>query len=153
MLAGDVEEQALQVLKRGGNSEPFDRSKLVTSLLTACAKRPVSLLQVEAMVDEIEDALSRQARVEVPSTLIGEMVMEKLKPLDRVAYVRFASVYRQFSDLDHFLLEVKRLAKSYQADKVNRLVKQISPDKKSGGRRAAHREAKGKSLTSAGLKD
>jgi transcriptional repressor NrdR len=97
-----VEERALQVLKRGGSSEAFDRSKLVASLLTACAKRPVSLLQVEAIVDEIDDALSRQARVEVPSTLIGEMVMERLKPLDRVAYVRFASVYRDFQDEDEF---------------------------------------------------
>jgi transcriptional repressor NrdR len=97
-----VEDRALQVLKRGGSSEAFDRAKLVSSLLTACAKRPVSGAQVEAIADQIEDALSRQAGVEVPSTLIGEMVMDRLKPLDRVAYVRFASVYRDFQDEDEF---------------------------------------------------
>lgn len=97
-----VEERPLQVLKRGGSSEEFDRAKLITSVKTACAKRPVSLAQVEAIVDEIEDRLSRQAGVEVSSELIGELVMERLKPLDRVAYVRFASVYRDFQDEDEF---------------------------------------------------
>ncbi len=97
-----VEERPLQVLKRGGSSEEYDRAKLVTSVQTACTKRPVSLSQVEAIVDQIEDQLSSQAGVEIPTTLIGEMVMERLKPLDRVAYVRFASVYRDFQDEDEF---------------------------------------------------
>ncbi len=97
-----IEERPVQVLKRGGSSEEFDRAKLVRSVQTACAKRPVSLSQVEAIVDQIEDAISRQAGVEVPSNLIGEMVMDRLKPLDRVAYVRFASVYRDFQDEDEF---------------------------------------------------
>ena len=97
-----IEERPVRVLKRGGSSEEFDRGKLIRSVLTASAKRPVSLLQVEAIVDQVEDTLSRQAGGEVPSASIGELVMERLKPLDRVAYVRFASVYRDFQDEDEF---------------------------------------------------
>jgi len=90
------------VLKREGNTEEFDRQKLIRSLEVACAKRPVPASEVEAIVEEIEDRLSRQAGVEVPTSEIGELVMERLKPLDRVAYVRFASVYRNFQDVDEF---------------------------------------------------
>jgi transcriptional repressor NrdR len=97
-----VEEQPIQVLKRTGSSEEFDREKLVRAIRTACAKRPVSLAQVEAIADEVEEALSKEAGIEVESKLIGELVMERLKPLDRVAYVRFASVYRDFQDEDEF---------------------------------------------------
>lgn len=97
-----VEERPIQVLKRGGDSEEFDRAKLIRAIQTACAKRPVSLAQVEGIADEVEDALSKQAGVEVLSGVIGELVMDRLKPLDRVAYVRFASVYRDFQDEDEF---------------------------------------------------
>ena len=97
-----VEERPIQVLKREGNTEEFDRQKLIRSLEVACAKRPVPASEVEAIVEEIEDRLSRQAGVEVPTSEIGELVMERLKPLDRVAYVRFASVYRNFQDVDEF---------------------------------------------------
>jgi transcriptional repressor NrdR len=97
-----VEERPLQILKAGGSSEEFDRGKLLRSIQLACAKRPVSASRIEALVDGIEDLLSRQAGVEVPSSRIGELVMEELKPLDRVAYVRFASVYRNFQDIDEF---------------------------------------------------
>jgi transcriptional repressor NrdR len=97
-----IQERPVRVLKRGGSSEEFDRDKLIQSVLTASAKRRVSLAQVEEIVDQIEDALSRQAGAEVPSVAIGELVMEALKPLDRVAYVRFASVYRDFQDEDEF---------------------------------------------------
>ncbi|MEX0936143.1 MAG: transcriptional regulator NrdR [Gemmatimonadota bacterium] len=97
-----VEERPMQVLKRDGSSEEFDRAKLVRAMKTACAKRPVSLAQVDAIADQIEDGLSSRAGMEVPSARIGEMVMERLKPLDRVAYVRFASVYRDFQDEDEF---------------------------------------------------
>ena len=97
-----VEERPVQVLKRGGSSEEFDRDKLVRAMQTACAKRPVSLSLIEAIVDQVEDILSQQAGVEIPSALIGEMIMDRLKPLDRVAYVRFASVYRDFQDEDEF---------------------------------------------------
>lgn len=97
-----VEERPLQVLKRGGSSEEFDRGKLVRAIQTACAKRPVSMTDVEAIADEVEDALTRGAGLEVRSQHIGEMVMDRLKPLDRVAYVRFASVYRNFQDVGEF---------------------------------------------------
>jgi transcriptional repressor NrdR len=97
-----VEERPVQVLKRGGSVEEFDRSKLIRAVRTACARRAVSLTEIEGIADEIEDTLARQAGVEVKSSLIGEMVMERLKPLDRVAYVRFASVYRNFQDPDEF---------------------------------------------------
>ena len=97
-----VEARTIQVLKRDGSAEEFDREKLVNSLRIACAKRPVSASQVETLADQIEDELSGQAGVEVPSSLLGEMVMDGLKPLDRVAYVRFASVYRNFQDIEEF---------------------------------------------------
>ncbi|MEX0842928.1 MAG: transcriptional regulator NrdR [Gemmatimonadota bacterium] len=97
-----VEERPIQVLKRSGASEDFDRTKLVRAIKLACAKRPVSHVAVEEIADRVEDAVSREAGVEVPSALIGRMVMEALKPLDRVAYVRFASVYRNFQDADEF---------------------------------------------------
>lgn len=97
-----VEERPIQVLKREGESEEFDRGKLLRSVLVACAKRPVSASQAEAIVDEIEDAISSEASPEVKSARIGQMVMERLKPLDRVAYVRFASVYKDFQDPEEF---------------------------------------------------
>jgi transcriptional repressor NrdR len=97
-----VEERPVQVLKRGGSAEEFDRAKLLKAIRTACAKRPVSMTEMEAIADAVEDAVTRQAGVEVASSLIGELVMDRLKPLDRVAYVRFASVYRNFQDVDEF---------------------------------------------------
>ncbi|HIF21450.1 MAG TPA: transcriptional repressor NrdR [Gemmatimonadetes bacterium] len=97
-----IEERPMQVLKRSGAVEDFDRSKLLDSVRVACAKRPVSASQMEALIDDIEDGLSRQAGVEVPSVQLGALVMERLSPLDRVAYVRFASVYRNFQDAGEF---------------------------------------------------
>jgi transcriptional repressor NrdR len=104
-----VEARTVQVLKRDGSAEDLDREKLVRGLRIASAKRPVSASQIEGLVDDIQDELSRQAGVEVSSSLIGEMVMERLKPLDRVAYVRFASVYRNFQDVEEFQLLVDDL--------------------------------------------
>jgi transcriptional repressor NrdR len=97
-----IQERPMQVLKRSGAVEDFDRSKLLDSVRVACAKRPVSASQMEALIDDIEDGLSRQAGVEVPSVQLGALVMERLSPLDRVAYVRFASVYRNFQDAGEF---------------------------------------------------
>jgi transcriptional repressor NrdR len=97
-----VEERPIQVLKRSGAVEEYDRAKLIRAVRTACAKRPVSMTAIEEIADTVEDMLGRQAGVEVPSHRIGELVMEHLKPLDRVAYVRFASVYRNFQDVDEF---------------------------------------------------
>ncbi len=111
-----VEERPIQVLKQGGSSEEFDREKLVRAIRTACAKRPVSLAQVEAITDEIEDALSKETGLEVPSQLIGELVMERLKPIDRVAYVRFASVYRDFQGEDEFQEFVREMKERGQRE-------------------------------------
>jgi transcriptional repressor NrdR len=97
-----VEARPIQVLKADGSAQEFDREKLLRSLQIACAKRPVSASEMEALVEGIEDELSRLAGVEVASSFIGELIMDRLKPLDRVAYVRFASVYRNFQDIDEF---------------------------------------------------
>ena len=97
-----VEERTIQVLKRSGAVEDFDRGKLLDSVKVACAKRPVSASAMEALIDGVEDVLSRRAGVEVPSVELGAMVMERLSPLDRVAYVRYASVYRNFQDAGEF---------------------------------------------------
>ena len=97
-----VEERPIQVLKRSGAIEDFDRAKLLRSVKIACAKRPVSAHDMESLIDDIEDAFSRQAGVEIPSVKLGALVMERLAPLDRVAYVRYASVYRNFREAKDF---------------------------------------------------
>jgi len=97
-----VEERPVQVLKQSGAVEEYDRTKLIRAVRTACAKRPVSMSAIEEIADLVEDTLGGQAGVEVPSQRIGELVMAHLKPLDRVAYVRFASVYRNFQDVGEF---------------------------------------------------
>jgi transcriptional repressor NrdR len=97
-----VEERPIQVLKRSRAAEDFDRTKLLGSVKVACAKRPVSASEMEALVDRIEEDLSREAGVEIESARIGELVMEALQKLDRVAYVRYASVYRNFQDAGEF---------------------------------------------------
>jgi transcriptional repressor NrdR len=98
----NVEERPLRVAKRDGSGEDFERSKLLRSVTLACAKRPVTEADIEAVVDDVEENLARTASFEVTSTQIGEAVMQLLAPLDRVAYVRFASVYRNFQDIGEF---------------------------------------------------
>ena len=97
-----VENRPLLVVKQDGRTEQFQRTKLLRSIVVACAKRPVPQSEIDALVDDIEDALTRRLTSEAPASLIGEMVMERLAPLDRVAYVRFASVYRNFQDIGEF---------------------------------------------------
>jgi transcriptional repressor NrdR len=115
-----VEERPIQVLKRSGAIEDFDRSKLLRSVKVACAKRPVSLARMEALVDDIEDVFSRQAGAEVPSERLGELVMERLNPIDRVAYVRFASVYRNFQDAGEFQEIVDEIADAQRREEQRR---------------------------------
>ena len=98
----EIEELRLLVIKRSGAREPFEKNKLRRAVETACKKRPVGDEQVSALVDEIERQLYSRQDKEVPSGEIGEMVMERLRGLDQVAYVRFASVYRQFEDAQQF---------------------------------------------------
>jgi transcriptional repressor NrdR len=102
-----IEEVAQMVIKKDGRRENFDRWKLKSGLLKAVEKRPIGLEQVDAMIDEIERELFNTTEHEVTTAAIGESVMSKLKQLDEVAYVRFASVYRQFKDLNEFMSELK----------------------------------------------
>jgi len=104
-----VEEIPLIVIKKDGRREAFNRNKILNGLLKACEKRPISLNILEEIVNEVEKQLYGLMQTEVKSQLIGEMVMEKLKNIDDVAYVRFASVYRQFKDLNSFLEELSKL--------------------------------------------
>lgn len=101
----------LIVLKKDGRREQFDRKKLLTGMLKATEKRPVSMDQIEKAVDEIERELRQRETIEIPSADMGEVVMNKLKSLDQVAYIRFASVYRSFDNLESFEKEVKSLLK------------------------------------------
>jgi transcriptional repressor NrdR len=115
-----VEERPIQVLKRSGAVEPFDRGKLLDSVRVACAKRPVSASQMEELVDRIEDELSREVALEVPSVRLGARVMDLLRPLDRVAYVRFASVYRNFQDAGEFQEFVDEMAAAQAREELSR---------------------------------
>lgn len=97
-----VQSTALLVVKRDGRRQEFEREKLLASIVTACAKRPIPFRNIERIVQGIERQLQGMGRAEVPALAIGEMVMEQLRKLDRVAYVRWASVYRDFQDLESF---------------------------------------------------
>ena len=102
-----IEDVSLMVIKKDGRREPFDRKKVLSGILKACEKRPISMEQMENMVVQIERLIQKKSDREVPSSKLGELVMEKLKALDDVAYVRFASVYRQFKDVNQFMSELK----------------------------------------------
>lgn len=104
-----IEEVPLVIIKKDGSREVYQRGKLINGFLKACEKRPVSLKQIEEVVDEIEKELYNSLDKEIDSKKIGEMVMKRLKQLDDVAYVRFASVYRQFKDLNTFMEELNKL--------------------------------------------
>jgi len=104
-----IEQGTLTVIKSSGQREPFDRYKLLYGIKLACNKRPVSAKEIEAMVDDIENLIKARFKAEVTSQDIGELVMEKLRQTDEIAYVRFASVYRKFKDKAEFLEEMKKL--------------------------------------------
>ena len=104
-----VECLPMVVVKKDNSRQAFDRAKLLNGMLRACEKRPVSMPELEAAVDEIEQAVQNSLEREVSTERIGELVMEKLKALDDVAYVRFASVYRQFKDINTFMQELNKL--------------------------------------------
>jgi len=105
-----VEERQLQVVKRDGTIESYDRRKLLRSIRLACVKRSVTNEEIEALVADVEDDLMKRGIEEVETGLIGEMVMDRLKLRDHVAYVRFASVYRNFQDIDEFYEELRELS-------------------------------------------
>lgn len=104
-----IESLPIIVIKKDKSRETFNRDKLMTGLLRACEKRPVSIDTLDNMIDEIETVLQNSLDREVSSEKIGELVMEKLKTIDEVAYVRFASVYRQFKDINTFMRELNKL--------------------------------------------
>lgn len=106
-----IEEIPLIVIKKSGNREPFNRNKVMNGVIRACEKRPVPLKAIEFLIDEIEKQLQNEMEKEVQTERIGNMVMDQLKNLDEVAYVRFASVYREFKDLNTFMEELTKILK------------------------------------------
>lgn len=106
-----VETIPLIIIKKDNNREAYDRTKIEGGVLRACHKRPVSAEQISKLVDEVESTVFNREEAEIPSQVIGELVMNKLKDLDAVAYVRFASVYREFKDVDAFMEELRSVLK------------------------------------------
>ena len=106
-----VETLPLIVVKKDNNREPYDREKIVAGIVRSCHKRPISMKQINDMVDDIEGQIFNMEEKEIPTTTIGSIVMDKLKDLDEVAYVRFASVYREFKDVNTFMDEIKKILK------------------------------------------
>ena len=104
-----IENVPILVIKKNMNREYFDRTKIINGLIKACQKRPVSRQQIENIADEVEKKINNKMLTEVQSEYIGEMIMENLKDLDEISYVRFASVYRQFKDVNTFIEEIKNL--------------------------------------------
>ncbi len=104
-----VETIPMMVIKRDGTRELFDRNKILNGIVKSCNKRNITVKQMEAIVDDVENTILNTLQKEIKSTQIGELVMEKLKEIDEVAYVRFASVYRQFKDINTFMDELKKL--------------------------------------------
>jgi transcriptional repressor NrdR len=111
-----VEEVDLLVVKKDGRREPFDRNKIITGMLKACEKRPISVKVIEDFVSEFERELQERGEREVESREIGERVIKKLYELDEVAYVRFASVYRSFKDINQFMEELKDLLREKEKE-------------------------------------
>jgi len=106
-----VENASVAVVKRDGKREAFSREKVIAGISRACEKRPISLTQIEEIVDRMETEMQKRAPGEIPSKMIGEFVMEELQGIDEVAYVRFASVYRHFKDVNEFLDEIQGLVR------------------------------------------
>jgi transcriptional repressor NrdR len=114
-----IESFPILVIKKDGKREPFDRNKLLNGIVKACQKRPVSANAIEKVVTEIEQSIRNSLEREISTQTLGEMVMEKLKNIDEVAYVRFASVYRQFKDVNSFYDELKKLVKKEEENQQN----------------------------------
>lgn len=104
-----LETIPLMVIKKDNTREPYNRAKIEAGIIQSCHKRPVSAQQISSLIDEVENSVFNLNTSEVPTTTIGELVMDKLKELDQVAYVRFASVYREFKDVNTFMEELKKL--------------------------------------------
>lgn len=104
-----IEETPLMVIKREGSREQFDTNKVLKGVIRACEKRPVSSDTIEKLVEDVEKSIRREGKKEIPTAWIGELVMERMQKIDQIAYVRYASVYRNFSDVTQFLKEIRNL--------------------------------------------
>ncbi|MDP1852944.1 MAG: transcriptional regulator NrdR [Candidatus Omnitrophota bacterium] len=120
-----IEEMPLMVIKKDGRREPLDRKKIQAGIIKACEKRPISTEKIDDVVVGVERAILKKFDREVPSVFIGELIMQKLADLDEVAYVRFASVYRQFKDVNQFMKELKTIL-----DKESLIAKLVKPRRK-----------------------
>lgn len=120
-----IEELPLMVIKKDGRREPFDRKKIQAGIIKACEKRPISIEKIDDVVIGVERAILKKNDREVPAVFIGELIMQKLADLDEVAYVRFASVYRQFKDVNQFMKELKTIL-----DKESSIAKFIKSKRK-----------------------
>ncbi len=107
-----IEQQPIFVIKKDNKRESFDRQKIIRGLIRSCEKRPVSLAEIEELVDSVENKLRNSDDQEVKSSKIGTLVMNRLKKIDKISYIRFASVYRDFTDIESFEEEIKKLAKA-----------------------------------------
>lgn len=110
-----LETMPLMVIKKDNSRETYDRSKIEAGIVHSCHKRPVSIQQINSMIDEIENQIFNMEEKEVDTSIVGELVMNKLKSVDEVAYVRFASVYREFKDVNTFMEELGKLLKKQEA--------------------------------------
>ncbi|MCQ2494957.1 MAG: transcriptional regulator NrdR [Lachnospiraceae bacterium] len=110
-----IETIPMVIIKKDNVREPYDRSKIEGGIMRSCHKRSVSIEQITNMVDEIESVIFSYESKEVPSSVIGELIMEKLQKIDQVAYVRFASVYREFQDVDTFMSELQKIIKKHES--------------------------------------
>jgi len=115
-----IEQQPLFVIKKDGKRESFDRQKIIKGLVRSCEKRPVSLADIENLVDSVENKLRNGDEQEVKSSKIGTLVMNRLKKIDKISYIRFASVYRDFTDITSFEEEIKKLAKVVAENNKNK---------------------------------
>jgi transcriptional repressor NrdR len=109
-----VENAPLIVIKKDNSREPYARDKILSGVIRSCHKRPISMAKIDLVIDTIENTLHNTLRKEIESSYIGELVMENLKDLDQVAYVRFASIYREFKDINTFMDELKKILKEEQ---------------------------------------
>lgn len=110
-----LETMPLMVIKKDNSRETYDRSKIEAGIVHSCHKRPISIQQISSVIDEIENQIFNLEEKEVPTSIIGELVMNRLKTVDEVAYVRFASVYREFKDVNTFMEELTKLLKKQDA--------------------------------------
>ena len=124
-----VEENTLMVVKKDGSREAFDRDKMMKGIIKACDKRYVPVADIEKIVEEIERGLNNMMEKEMESSIIGEFVMDYLKKLDHVAYIRFASVYRQFTDVESFRMEIEKLLEAGQPHGNKTIIPFLENDK------------------------